>query len=313
MKVNAILHGYSADEQFQHIQFPCAGYLKNISLQMISMPASNAITDNWRVLFGELDIQSLKAQSPYTDETLVMSHSRDGNYISVQYMDFEVNTTGGDQVVDYWYHSGNKSITIRSDKVYTLGIFNKLANDIVIILMQAEFQPFKNAYYKQTFVIDTLTASENFAGDFVIPVSLKNAVLEYDIYVDNASEISAWLQPMILRKDYELVTSTGLVSGAGLLDGSINTSGDIRYGGTIDRITIGSAGAGLASSQGVLPIRDIIREGDRLAFDLTEIKGTFSGIKMTITIHGRTIPTPSRFKSQFCESDYLAMIPEEVA
>lgn len=313
MKV-IISHSPTADaDSYFKVSFPCSGVLKNMRMT-IREPIANDGGDNWRFLFGDFNPAKVELSTPLVSGDEYWSSSRrDPKIFTAQMIDIDpVSDTGNGQ---YYFHS-SKTMKVRHDAIYYFGIFGKTATAPVAILFEAEFLPYKNAYTKFSWTTDALADTINFDPanlGFYIPTGMRNAVLEYDIYVDNASEVSFRIIPRIIRSNRVVEEPSTPITGYGIIDSAVAPTGDVRFGNTMDGFLVGSASSGVGSAQGVVPIRDILRAGDYLTFDVESIKGTVTGIKATLTLHGRAIGERLKTKSNFVEGSEIVQPLKETS
>lgn len=318
MRMFAYLDSYTTVDGFALLRFPCAGVLKNISFQINVNATEVNDQDNWRVVLGDVNVSNLMSQTPLVDDSFsIMRSAREKNMVIIQGIDYFDEALTATNTGNYFYHSG-KTINIRHDRDYILGIFGTPASNGVKVFVQGEFYPRKNAYTKFKYLFDGLDDGDNWTLEYVIPTGLRNAVLEYDIYVKDTegTEIAAKIHPRIRPwNQTQLVNATGIKTGVGVVDGSEAIAGDIVYGNSIDDFIIGTASSGIASSQGVLPIRDIIRAGDVLTFDITNLTGDISNAEeftASFTLHGRATGEPTMTRSHFLDSNVILQPTKEV-
>lgn len=318
MRFVAAVKVHTNADGFVQFSFPGAGVLKNISFQLYNALTEIPDQDNWRVALGNINRLNIQDQTPLVDSAFSqVQSSRAKDLIVIQGLDFQDSRANASSVntYHYFYHS-NKTLRVRNDTIYTLGVFGKPTSNSFWILVQGEYYPYSNSYMKFTYSFDDVDDDSNFANEVVIPTGLKNAVIEYEAYVsDNEdTEIAARVVPRIIRRnEYDLDSLGG---DGGVIDGVFATTGDVRYGNTVDGFIIGTSKSGLASSQGVLPIRDIIRAGDKITFDIINLKGDITDaetFKLTIVVHGRATGEPTKTKSHFLDSNWwIQPTPEMV-
>lgn len=320
MKFIGFIDSYTNANGFAVLRFPGAGVLKNLSFTIIQSPTEVLDQDNWRVVLGDANRSNLQNVSPLTDDAFeIMRSARDQNLVIIQGIDFQESTAtaSGTSNRHFFYHSG-KTIRVRNDRDYLLGVFGKPASNFFKVLVQGEYYPYKNSYLKFKYLFDSVDDADNFQYGFIIPTGLKNAVLEYDVYVKDTegTEIAARVSTRIIPwNQSNNLASSQLLTGTGIVDGAEDDTGDIIYGGTIEDFIIGTSASGLGSHQGVLPIRNILRPGDKIAFDITNYTGDITdaeSFKMSITLHGRAIGEPVSTRSHFLDSNGVVQPVKEV-
>lgn len=315
MRFVSAIKSYGNIDDYVQFQFPGSGILKNVSFLIYAPTTEVPDQDQWRIVLGTANRTNLADQTPLADGNFAQLQSaRHSDLIIIQGIDFQearvAHSSGGTNTFNFFYRP-NKSLRIRSDTIYSLGVYGKVANTNFWIIVQGEYYPYKNSYMKFTYSFDALDDSTNFTGEVTIPTGIKNAVLEYEAYVSDTedTEIAARVVPRIIRSDDYMPSSFSLGGGGGaVLDAAFNPGGDIRYGNAIDGFIIGTSKSGLASAQGVVPIRDILRPGDKIAFDVVNLHGDITNaenFKLTVVVHGRATGEPTRVKSHFLDSNWF--------
>jgi hypothetical protein len=292
--LNSLTNAYA----YNSFKFPCSGILRNISFIVITNRDQN---QQWQLLFGDVDHQKMNDDTPFSEDVVYVQAAE--NIISVTGIDFdnegsEITT----QYYQYFIHS-KKSLKIRNDRIYNLANVQD-AGIRSTVIMQAEFLPYPNAHYKMQYSFDGIASTTNWDSNaIVIPTRLRDVVIEYEAYLDNASEVAGLVQPTILSRGKK-VSVTGQLTGIGTFD-DLNITGDMRAPGTIDSFLVASPGSGLGYQSGAVRVRDIIAAGEKLGFDIENKKGSVSGLKLDITIHGKTYKERMAFKTLFLDSNAM--------
>jgi hypothetical protein len=306
-KFTAVMFIGTEDLAYINYKFPCPGRLKNISVQVIYGDAQDT---EWGVFFGDYKIETLRTTTPIADGSHIV-HAFKKHGVHFQGIDFDNLDTS---YANHFYHAKGKFLNIRPDKIYRMGVYGKSTNNMRIIL-NAQFEPFDNGFFSQSWSFDGVYDLTNFDSmQLLIPERLRDAYLEYDLYLKVASETSVIMHPLIAPRGQKMRV-TGFISGYGTHDDMI-LGGDTMNIGSSSNITISSAGAGLAHSQGAVPFRNIINQGELLTFDVTEVEGTISGgeLKGIVTLKGKTYrPMFKVFKTLFYDGNQFQLPLEEAS
>lgn len=283
---------------FAQIQFPASGYLDNISITAFAAGGTTSADNAWILSFGKLNTDAQTGLLP-TDNTVIALNSS-GNVIHVMSSDFQRPVAAGvDDISEEFFYRHPQGMRVRKDTIYTLFIDFSTGTPIdgdTFFFITASYTPYKNSEFEMRYTFDDVdSTSENYQKKYLIPTSLRDCYLEYEWYVDNASEVSAFLDLRILRRDQNIRSDN--MAGVGVIDTDTAAAGEVQTPGIGDHILITSAGSGLARGTGIIPIKDIIRAGDAIISDMLAIKGSLTGLLLTVKLVGKTLYSKKRYKT----------------
>ncbi len=182
-------------------EFPCAGYLANISITM----TARGINDTPTVLV--FTTQDFESADDWTF-TLDTWFERGSNTNGITIMPVFIENTSGSKYTFFYQHFGNKRINI-SDYAMLNYYIESITATTIWWYLTADFIPYQNASWKQVYVNTGFSAVESYNTGFEFAVDLDNCVVTL---ISNMTAGTGNMIIKVLRPESE-TASLAAVSG----------------------------------------------------------------------------------------------------